>query len=496
MNTNYEAVVSLVELLVKKAGFDVHKDYSEVELEKTKNSISSLVKEKGHSKDKKTINSLIDNLKVRQANWENNAEIVGKSLIKAYLEGKDYESVKARIDLLGNLALKGTENVTVTSVYGELKKLNKDYEELKNKISNTSYVNQEEKEMDTKYKAYLENKLTSLDSEISSLDNELEGLREVEIKEVNIEAKIKEYAAKLKSDLDKIEKIVNSSINSDVTAEVWDKLEVARNETKEKLDKSNDLLLKTESMLEDVKKSKDSISERKNKFEIEKTRANTKLNNINTKLEEDKYDNNTLKMIDLNNSEIMRLQIEALNNKKDVIYVDALKVKEELIKEWNKGSGVNFTESPIEKEKTTQEEKTLEIDSSSPEEKIEELVKEVNDNKDIMDVVKEAEEILNKEEPPKVSKVVKTTLKSETLPSRKDILEEFQNEIDKASKDLEKLDLSKPNEEVQKPVKTITLDSEEEEIKKETDEVIDKIDSLISEETEKQEENNKMELDW
>ena len=80
MNTNYETVVSLIELLVKKAGFDLSSNYSEIELQKTKDSISSLVKDRNTSNDKKTINALIENLKVRQANWENNAEMVGKRL--------------------------------------------------------------------------------------------------------------------------------------------------------------------------------------------------------------------------------------------------------------------------------------------------------------------------------------------------------------------------------------------------------------------------------
>ncbi len=456
MNANYEAVVSLVELLVKKAGFDVHKDYSEVELEKTKNSLSELAREKGHSKDKKTINSLIENLKVRQANWENNAEIVGKSLLKAYEEGKDYNSVKARIDLLGNLALKGTQDITVTSVYEDLKKLNKEYKELNDKISNTSYANLDEKEMDLKYKSYLENKLTSLENEVTSLDNELAGLREVEIKEVGIESKIKEYISKLKIDLDKIDKVVNSSINSDVTTDVWQKLEIARTETKEKLDKSNDLLSKTQSMLEEVKKSKDNISERKSKFEIERTRANTKLNNINTKIEENKYDNNTLKMIDVNNSEIMRLEIESLNNKKDVIYVDAIKVKEELIKEWNKGSGNVFVDKKEDKKEV--------------------LIEDSEEKEPVIEV------------------------KEKVIPSsRKDILDEFQEEINKASRDLEKLDLSSNLDKKEEQPQSSTLESTEQEIIKENEEVLDKIDSLLTDDDDddiNKEENNKMELDW
>ena len=36
MNNNFEAIKSLVSLLVKKAGFDINSNYSEEELAKTK----------------------------------------------------------------------------------------------------------------------------------------------------------------------------------------------------------------------------------------------------------------------------------------------------------------------------------------------------------------------------------------------------------------------------------------------------------------------------
>jgi len=200
MNSEYEAVISLIELLVKKAGFDLSSNYSEVELQKTKDSISSLMKERNSSTDKKTLNALIDSLKVRQANWENNAEMVGKSLVKAYEEGKDYSTVKMRIELLANLANKGTDNISVGSVYDRIKTLDSDYKLLVNKIDNTDYSNEEERDMDNRFKTYLENKLVSIESELESLESELENLREVELKDVNIVSNLKEYVDKLKKD--------------------------------------------------------------------------------------------------------------------------------------------------------------------------------------------------------------------------------------------------------------------------------------------------------
>ena len=43
MNNNFEAIKSLVSLLVKKAGFDINSNYSEEELAKTKESIKKLL---------------------------------------------------------------------------------------------------------------------------------------------------------------------------------------------------------------------------------------------------------------------------------------------------------------------------------------------------------------------------------------------------------------------------------------------------------------------
>ena len=46
MNNNFEAIKSLVSLLVKKAGFDINSNYSEEELAKTKESIGARIENK------------------------------------------------------------------------------------------------------------------------------------------------------------------------------------------------------------------------------------------------------------------------------------------------------------------------------------------------------------------------------------------------------------------------------------------------------------------
>lgn len=335
MNNNFEAIKSLVSLLVKKSGFDIDKNYSEEELAKTKENIQKLQSEKESSNNQKTLGKIIDTLKLRQANWENNAEIVGKSLLNAYKEGKDYSQVKARIELLGNLAYKGTENLSAGNLYSKLSELESKYNELNNKIDTYEYKNTEEREMDEKYKSYLDNKISSLNDEIKIVNKELDELRDIELKDVTIVNKIKEYIDKLDNDLARIDRILNESANMDISFEVYERLESAKEELESKQIRNKDTLEKAEKMLENVRINRTNSNSKKDILEEELDKCTTKKNNISTKLKEDNYINTTERIIDINEKEKIRVELDYLNNKKDVIYVDAIKVKDELIREWS-----------------------------------------------------------------------------------------------------------------------------------------------------------------
>ena len=391
MNNNFEAIKSLISLLVKKAGFDLDKNYSEVELEKTKSSIEELTYEKNNSNNKKAISNIIDNLRVRQANWENNAEIVGKSLIEAYQSGKDYQSIKARIELLGSLAVKGTENLGVGSIYSKLTELEKKYEELNTKIETNDYKNLNEKEMDERYKTYLENKITSFEVEVENLNKELESLRDIELKDVNIVNKIKEYIDKMDSDLERINKALSTSVNSDISFEVFERLENAKEELEVKSTKDKETLSKAESMLDNVRKNRININERKSLIENEIDKLNGKLTNVRIKLDENDYTNQIEKIIDVNELERVRLELESLRNKKDVVYVDAVKVKEELIKEWNTSSGKTKAEQKEENPEFESNVDNTVVINNENSEKVESEEKNV-DNEEVVNTENEKEE--------------------------------------------------------------------------------------------------------
>lgn len=361
MNNNFEAIKSLVSLLVKKSGFDIDKNYSEEELAKTKENIQKLQSEKESSNNQKTLGKIIDTLKLRQANWENNAEIVGKSLLNAYKEGKDYSQVKARIELLGNLAYKGTENLSAGNLYSKLSELESKYNELNNKIDTYEYKNTEEREMDEKYKSYLDNKISSLNDEIKIVNKELDELRDIELKDVTIVNKIKEYIDKLDNDLARIDRILNESANMDISFEVYERLESAKEELESKQIRNKDTLEKAEKMLENVRINRTNSNSKKEILEEELDKCTTKKNNISTKLKEDNYINTTERIIDINEKEKIRVELDYLNNKKDVIYVDAIKVKDELIREWStkKENFVEKTDNYKEEIIKEQEEKNV-----------------------------------------------------------------------------------------------------------------------------------------
>lgn len=362
MNNNFEAIKSLVSLLVKKSGFDIDKNYSEEELAKTKENIQKLQSEKESSNNQKTLGKIIDTLKLRQANWENNAEIVGKSLLNAYKEGKDYSQVKARIELLGNLAYKGTENLSAGNLYSKLSELESKYNELNNKIDTYEYKNTEEREMDEKYKSYLDNKISSLNDEIKIVNKELDELRDIELKDVTIVNKIKEYIDKLDNDLARIDRILNESANMDISFEVYERLESAKEELESKQIRNKDTLEKAEKMLENVRINRTNSNSKKEILEEELDKCTTKKNNISTKLKEDNYINTTERIIDINEKEKIRVELDYLNNKKDVIYVDAIKVKDELIREWSTKKE-NFVERTNNyKEETIKEQEVKNVD--------------------------------------------------------------------------------------------------------------------------------------
>ena len=172
--------------------------------------------------------------------------------------------------------------------------------------------------------------------------------------------------------MEKINSVLDNTLTSFTTYESFEKIENTNNKTIEKIYKFNELLNKTEGVLNEVRESRKKNNDRKSYLERERETYSNKLNKVSVKLEENDYVNNIEKMEDINKSELLRLEIDSLNNIKDVLYIDINKVKEELIKEWERHTGNNDTskiensvkfEEPKEiKEEIKKEEKPVKKD--------------------------------------------------------------------------------------------------------------------------------------
>ena len=402
MDTNYEAIRSLIDILVKKAGYDVDKNYSENELKKTKETITKL--ENDGELEKNTKKELIANLKIRQASLENNAEVIGKSLLNCFKDKKSYVDVRGKVEFLFNLAKKEDDEKNgqsiVSSIYSKLKDLEVQYAELNTKIENNNYLNLEEKDLDIKMKDYLVNKIDNYQNEISLCEDELKRLKDIKYKEETLKEKLLGYVANVKKDIEALEMLKKSSLDKGITLEVWEKIENIELSIKSKLERVLKTLKKTENLLNSVQEDQNRCNEKKAMLFKEIERSNNKLKHVNDRINENDYLDYASKIRDLNKMELIRIELNELKNKKDVIYVNVDKVKEELVKEWSKGN------NGVESENETIDLKPKVVDDDyKPEIEQEKIIKE--------ETIEVKKEIKKEEIVAQVPKEIKTTNKIE-----------------------------------------------------------------------------------
>ncbi len=402
MDTNYEAIRSLIDILVKKAGYDVDKNYSENELKKTKETITKL--ENDGELEKNTKKELIANLKIRQASLENNAEVIGKSLLNCFKDKKSYVDVRGKVEFLFNLAKKEDDEKNgqsiVSSIYSKLKDLEVQYAELNTKIENNNYLNLEEKDLDIKMKDYLVNKIDNYQNEISLCEDELKRLKDIKYKEETLKEKLLGYVANVKKDIEALEMLKKSSLDKGITLEVWEKIENIELSIKSKLERVLKTLKKTENLLNSVQEDQNRCNEKKAMLFKEIERSNNKLKHVNDRINENDYLDYASKIRDLNKMELIRIELNELKNKKDVIYVNVDKVKEELVKEWSKGN------NGVESENETIDLKPKVVDGDyKPEIEQEKIIKE--------ETIEVKKEIKKEDIVAQVPKEIKTTNKIE-----------------------------------------------------------------------------------
>ena len=267
-------------------------------------------------------------------------------------------------------------------IYSKLKDLENKYNELNTKIEENNYLNLEEKDLDIKLRDYLVNSIDNYQNEMSLCEDELRRLKDVKYKEETLKEKLLVYVANVKKDIEALEILKKSSLDKGITLEVWEKIENIELSIKSKLERVLKTLRKSENFLNSVQEDQNRCNAKKAMLSKEIERSNNKLKRVNERINENDYLDYASKIRDLNKKEIIRIELNELKNKKDIIYVNVDKVKEELVREWSKRE--NETGGSTEK---VDLKLMTKVDDNKP--KIEKIVKE--ENIEVKEEIKKAE---------------------------------------------------------------------------------------------------------
>ena len=287
---------------------------------------------------------------------------------------------------MSNLAKKDEDGKNGQSlmsyIYSKLKDLENKYNELNTKIEENNYLNLEEKDLDIKLRDYLVNSIDNYQNEMSLCEDELRRLKDVKYKEETLKEKLLVYVANVKKDIEALEILKKSSLDKGITLEVWEKIENIELSIKSKLERVLKTLRKSENFLNSVQEDQNRCNAKKAMLSKEIERSNNKLKRVNERINENDYLDYASKIRDLNKKEIIRIELNELKNKKDIIYVNVDKVKEELVREWSKRE--NETGGSTEK---IDLKLMTKVDDNKP--KIEKIVKE--ENIEVKEEIKKAE---------------------------------------------------------------------------------------------------------
>lgn len=368
MDTNYETVRSLVELLVKKAGFDLSQNVGEEELEKTKSYIFEFEKKLDDVKDeeKKEVEQAITNFKKIEENWENNAEILGKSILNAYKEKKAFKDIEAELSKLVELAISDKEEPAneslMSHVYDTIRELEEKQESIEEALSNEDYSDDRSKELDEQTVNYLNSKIIEYEAELKHLIAELERIKNVETKDIATISAIKVYLSNTEKNLERLEEVKKETIKKKVVStDIWAKLEKAGLEIKRKYSNAKDTLQKFESLLEDMRKSKEEYLSRKTFIEAEVQKCNDHIEKIRKSINSGQYADYANRVLDENKKASIKITLNELKNKKEVIYINVEEVRKEIKKEWSR---IDKTISEEKKPNPEAEEAAKEIKKS------------------------------------------------------------------------------------------------------------------------------------
>lgn len=361
MDTSYTVIKSLIELIVKKSGFDINNDYSEEELKKTNETIKKLESESHLSDNNRKI--LLTNLKHRKLKWENNAANIGKLLLKSYEDKKPFEEVQDKVVYLCKLAKKGEEVTNNKSlmnyVYGRIDLLEKEYTSIIKHIKDTDYVNYEEKNLDSKLRDALNSRLSSHKEKLNLIELELARLIKIENSENLVNDKVNKYIAKIKKNIQDLEELKMNSIEKEISLDVWEKIETIELNIKDKLEQTLSIVNETKETSENITSKREELLKQQQRYKEDLEKIQQKLEEVEERIAQDDYIDYYNKIADIDKKELIRLELSEFNNKKEVIYIDIDKIYEELKKEWGKIENNTIKEIKIDVHPKKIEKETL-----------------------------------------------------------------------------------------------------------------------------------------
>ncbi len=381
MDTNYETIKSLVELLVKKAGFDLTQNAGEEELEKTKSYIFEFEKklnETDEDEEKEEVKEAIKNFKKIEENWENNAEVLGKAILKAFKDKKPFKEIESALNKLAEMAVSDKEENANESlmahVYDTIRSLEEKQESIEQTLVNEDYSDKRSKELDEQAINYLTNKIIEYEAELKYISGELDRIKSVETKDISTISTIKVYLINTEKNLEKLGNVKEETLSKKmVNPDLYAKLEKAALEIKKKHNNAKETLSKFESLLEDMRKNKEEYMARKEFLEEEIGKCKEHIDKIKYYINNNKYADYTHRALDENKKEAIKYTLKELNNKKEVIYINVAEVKKEIIKEWSKiDKNVSYERKiPLSEEEKKEDKKALEDKTNSNKKKME-----------------------------------------------------------------------------------------------------------------------------
>ena len=149
---------------------------------------------------------------------------------------------------------------------------------------------------------------------------------------------------------------------------------------------------KTNKILFSIETKRQRLNQKNEKTDNDLKLVEKRLEEVNERINNNDYIDYASKIMDINNKEIIKLELEEIKNKKEVIYVDIDRVKEELIREWNRNKSNHET---LLEDNNENIENEIETVNSTISEEInhEEIIEESNEDKQNIEEVIQQEEV-------------------------------------------------------------------------------------------------------